>query len=76
MKLKYVGVSTEDLPHFYILFIRSVVEYCAVVFHSSVTQKQSEELEKNSEDEFKIYTWRHLFGISSSQGNVWTPDNV
>ena len=73
-KLKYVGVNTDDLLDIYILFIRSVVEYCAVVFHSSVTQKQSEELEKNSEDEFKIYTWRHLFGISSSRGDVRTPD--
>ena len=36
-KLKYVGVPTEDLLDIYILFIRSVTEYCAVVFHSSLT---------------------------------------
>jgi hypothetical protein len=33
-KLKYVGVSVDDLLDIYILFIRSVTEYCAVAFHS------------------------------------------
>ena len=45
-KLKYVGVSKEDLLDIYILFIRSVTEYCAVAFHSSLTQQQSDKLEK------------------------------
>ena len=33
-KLKYVGVSFEDLLDIYVLFIRSVMEYFAVAFHS------------------------------------------
>ena len=45
-KLKYVGVSREDLLDIYILFIRSVTEYCAVSFHSSLTAQQSDKLEK------------------------------
>ena len=45
-KLKYVGVSREDLLNIYILFIRSVTEYCSVLFHSSLTQAQSNKLEK------------------------------
>ena len=44
-KLKYVGVSLEDLIDINILFIRSVTEYCAVAFHSSLTQDQSDKLE-------------------------------
>ena len=40
-KLKYVGVNVKDLLDIYILFIRSVTEYCAVSFHSSLTQQQS-----------------------------------
>jgi hypothetical protein len=44
-KLKYVGVSVEDLLDIYILFIRSVSEYCSVSFHSSLTQEQSKKLE-------------------------------
>ena len=35
-KLKYAGVPTEDLLTIYILFIHSVAEYCAVVFHTSL----------------------------------------
>ena len=39
-KLKYVGVSTDDLIEVYCLYIRSLLEYCAVVFHSSLTEEQ------------------------------------
>ena len=45
-KLKYVGVCTEDLLDIYILFIRSVTEYCVAAFHSSLTQEQSDKIEK------------------------------
>ena len=45
-KLKYVGVSTEDLLDIYILYIRSIAEYCSTVFHSSLTVEQSEKLER------------------------------
>ena len=44
-KLKYVGVKIEDLIDIYILFIRSVTEYCSVAFHSSLTLEQSNKLE-------------------------------
>ena len=44
-KLKYVGVSKDDLLEIYILFIRSVLEYCCVAFHSSLTVEQSKTLE-------------------------------
>ena len=45
-KLKYVGVAQEDLIDIYILFIRSVTEYCSVVFHSSLTTEQSNKIER------------------------------
>ena len=45
-KLKYVGVGMEDLLDIYVLFIRSVTEYCAVAFHSSLTIQQSDKIEK------------------------------
>ena len=32
-KLKYVGVKIEDLVDIYILFIRSISEYCSVAYH-------------------------------------------
>ena len=45
-KLKYVGTSKEDLLTIYKLVIRSSLEYCAVVFHSSLTDKQSNMIER------------------------------
>ena len=40
-KLKYVGVSQTDLLEVYKLYIRSTLEYASVVFHSRLTQDQS-----------------------------------
>ena len=45
-KLKYVGVPIEDLLDVYILFIRSLTEYCAVVWHSSLTVDLVNKLER------------------------------
>ena len=42
-KLKYVGPSEKDLITIHILYI---VEYCSVVWHSSLTQEQSNDVEK------------------------------
>ena len=44
-KLQYAGVPTEDLLTINILFIRSVAEYCAVVFHASLTQEETRKIE-------------------------------
>ena len=52
--MKYVGVEIEDLLDIYVLFIRSVDEYCSVVFHSSLTVEQSEKLEKIQKTSLKI----------------------
>ena len=45
-KLKYVGVPKEDLTHIYILYVRSLLEYCSVVWHSTLTAEQSHNLER------------------------------
>ena len=45
-KLKYVGVGIEDLIDIYILYIRSLTEYCSVAFHSSLTVEQSNRIER------------------------------
>ena len=44
-KLKYIGVHRNDLIDVYKLFIRSVLEYASVVFHSKLTEDQSKMLE-------------------------------
>ena len=40
-KLKYVGTTRDDLLLIYKLFVRSILEYCSVVFHSSLTEQQA-----------------------------------
>ena len=45
-KLRYAGVCTEDLIFLYRQYIRTTLEYCSVVFHSSLTAKQSASLER------------------------------
>ena len=44
-KLKYAGVTVEDLIHIYILYIRSLLEYCSVVWHSTLTADMSHDIE-------------------------------
>ena len=45
-KLKYVGVQKDDLIDIYVLYIRSIAEYCSVAFHSSLTVEQSNQIER------------------------------
>ena len=45
-KLKYAGVSTEELLHNYKQFVRVMLEYCSVVWHSSLSEQQSRSLER------------------------------
>lgn len=45
-KLKYVGVKKDDLIDVYKLFIRSLLEYCCVVFHSTLTLENIQDLER------------------------------
>ena len=53
-KLKYVGVELEDLLEIYILFIRSVAEYCSVVFHSTLTKEETYKIEKIQKTSLKV----------------------
>ena len=53
-KLKYVGVSTEDLIEIYTLFIRSRAEYLSVVWHSSLTVEQTNKIENIQKTSLKI----------------------
>ena len=45
-KLKYAGVSIEELIHNYKQFVRVVLEYCSVAWHSSLTERQAHSLER------------------------------
>jgi hypothetical protein len=45
-KLKYVGVPKKDLLNIYILYICSSLKYCTVVWHSTMTGEQSQNIEQ------------------------------
>ena len=53
-KLKYVGIQTEDLLDIYQLFIRCIPEYCSTVFHTSLTEEQSDKIETIQSTSLKI----------------------
>ena len=53
-KLKFAGIQNDDLLTIDKLFIRSVAEYCSVVFHTSLTQNQIRKFELTKEIALKI----------------------
>lgn len=65
-KLKYVGTSTEDLLDVYKLFIRSILEYCCVVWHSTLTVQQSTNIENVQKLSLKIILGADYIGYEES----------
>jgi hypothetical protein len=53
-KLRYVGVSTEDLLDIYKLFIRSRAEYMSALWNSSISAKQISKIENIQVTSLKI----------------------
>ena len=45
-KLKYAGVSIEELLYNYKQFIRVNFEYCSIAWHSAITEQQAKTLER------------------------------
>ena len=65
-KLKYAGVVIEDLLELYQLFIRSCAEYCAVAFHSSLTNAQARSLERLQSTCLKVILQENYVSYSSA----------
>ena len=65
-KLKYAGIKENDLLTIYKLFVRSVCEYCSVVFSSSLTQDQINKLEAIQSTAFKIILGEKYTDYSSA----------
>ena len=53
-KVAGFGASTEDMKNIYILFVRSLLEQSATVWHSSLTQGNIDDLERVKKSAFKI----------------------
>ena len=65
-KLKYVGVCKEDLLEVYCLFVRSLLEYCSVVWHSTLTLEQSSDIERVQKISLKIILGDQYTGYSNT----------
>ena len=65
-RLKYVGVQTEDLLDVYVLYIRSVTEYCSTVFHSRLTDADSNKIERIQKTCLKVILGDMYIDYSSS----------
>ena len=48
------GASTEELVHLWVIFCRSVLEQSCVVWHSSLTQENSDDLERTQKTFSKL----------------------
>ena len=66
-KLKYVGMPKEDLIEIYCSLIRSVVEYCSVVFHSGLTNAQSKQLENVQSTAMRILLQENFVSPSAAR---------
>ena len=53
-KLKFVGVNCHDLVDIYKLFVRSLLEYCCVSWHSSLTKEQAYDIERVQRTALKV----------------------
>ena len=53
-KVASFGTSAEELKNIYILFIRSILEQSATVWHSSLTAENSDDLERVQKSAFKV----------------------
>lgn len=56
-KLKYAGLSRKKLLHIFSLFIRFYTEYCSVAWHDSLTQEQTNAVERLQIVALKIILW-------------------
>ena len=65
-KLKYVGTKRNDLLDVYKLFIRSVMEYCSVVYHSMLTNDQANMLERVQKVCLKVILGTDYINYSNS----------
>ena len=65
-KLKYAGVEVEDLLELYQLFIRSCAEYCAVAFHSSLTEAEARSSERLQSTCLKVILQENYLSYSTA----------
>ena len=65
-----IGTNLEELKNIYILFVRSLLEQSAIVWHSSLSEENKSDLERVQKTTFKIIllgekykTYKHALNI-------------
>ena len=70
--LKRAGTSKDDLMHYYESVVRPVTEYACVVWHSSLTKGQSEQLESIQRRAVKIVHSNNQTDVATSLSQLPT----
>ena len=65
-KVASFGTSIEEKRNIYILFIRSILEQSSVVWHSSLTKENEEDLERVQKSALKIILGRKYLNYSQA----------
>ena len=65
-KVASFGASVDDLKNIYFLFVRSLLEQSATVWHSSLTQENSNDLERVQKSAVKIIMGQEYQGYKKS----------
>ena len=65
-KLYDFNLPTEDMVNMYILFIRSMLEYSCVVWHSSITEEESSSIERVQKTALRLILRENYSDYTSS----------
>ena len=65
-KVSSFGLDKEELKNIYFLFVRSVLEQSATVWHSSLTQENKEDLERVQKSAIRIIMGEEFQGYQKS----------
>ena len=68
------GTPTEDLKIIYVLFIRSILEHSATVWHSSITEENSSDLERVQKSAIKIILQDKYIGYQNGLAQLGLED--
>ena len=69
-KVASFDTPEDDLVNVYILFIRNLLEQSAVVWHSSLTQENAQDLERIQKSSMKVILGQRYISYEKSLGKL------
>ena len=71
--LRKAGFKNKELFDLYCVFVRPIIEFCSVVYHSLLTAQQAEELERLQRQAIKLsYGWDRSYQEICASQNIQT----